>query len=88
MFTGVDRDVCDRGGACVGVVDRVIRRRDDVFDLSGQRFGVLLVESWAYREALQGASYWTCVCECGRKKLVRSDNLKRNKVCLCKRTRV
>lgn len=44
-------------------------------DLTGQRFGRLVVESFAGR--VNKRSYWNCICDCGNKHTVRADILKR-----------
>lgn len=43
-------------------------------DLTGQRFGRLTVISRA--ESKSGRPYWLCVCDCGKKKVVRASHLK------------
>lgn len=46
-------------------------------DLSGLRFGKLLVENWELKKTKNGKnrSYWLCKCECGNKILARHDGL-------------
>lgn len=46
----------------------------ELIDLTGQRFGRLTVTS---RADTNGGVFWNCVCDCGGKKIVRSDHLKR-----------
>lgn len=42
-------------------------------DLTGQRFGRLVVEEFAYRKNKK--TYWKCKCDCGRECFVCSPNL-------------
>lgn len=44
-------------------------------DLTGQRFGRLLVESYAGKKT--GRTAWNCLCECGNLTVVRGDALNR-----------
>lgn len=44
-------------------------------DLTGTRFGRLLVTSYAGRQARN--TYWNCLCDCGRFRRVGAANLKR-----------
>jgi hypothetical protein len=57
-------------------------------DLTGQKFGELLVESRA-ASTPGGAVRWNCVCSCGGRSLVMTANLRHNKTtsCGCKRSR-
>lgn len=50
-------------------------------DLTGQRFGRLLVIGLAPRTTRK--KYWACVCDCGNKKLVRVDSLTSGNVTSC-----
>lgn len=43
-------------------------------DLTGQKFGFLTVLELAYTKNRK--SYWLCLCDCGNKKIIRSDCLK------------
>ena len=54
-------------------------------ELSGQQFGRLYVDGFAYSEG--GKAFWTCVCDCGNETDVRSDHLQVGRVvsCGCKR---
>ena len=45
--------------------------------LNGSRFGRLVVQSWA------GNSSWICLCDCGRKSIVLTANLKRGNTTSC-----
>ena len=44
-------------------------------DLSGQRFGILTVISYAGKDD-NNKTNWLCVCACGRKKVIRATSLK------------
>lgn len=48
-------------------------RREKV-DLTGQRFGRLVVESFAFER--KGHFYWNCVCDCGGKSTSEGSRLK------------
>lgn len=52
-------------------------------DLSGKRFGNLVVISEAYSDKKH--LYWNCVCDCGNEKVVSGDSLKQGltKSCGC-----
>jgi hypothetical protein len=52
-------------------------------DLTGQRFGKLLVKSYA--GYLSGSAGWLCECDCGRTKVIRSAGLRagRSRSCGC-----
>ncbi|MGM0841378.1 MAG: hypothetical protein ACQEWE_11655 [Bacillota bacterium] len=43
-------------------------------DLTGKKFGLLLVEEFAFKEDRR--SYWQCTCNCGSEPVVRHDHLK------------
>jgi hypothetical protein len=47
-----------------------------MIDLSGQRFGQLLVLRRADKTDSKHNSYWLCRCDCGKLKTVRGGNLK------------
>lgn len=49
----------------------------DEYDLTGMRFGRLLVLERAEERTSWGAIQWRCRCDCGREKLVATGNLKR-----------
>lgn len=53
-------------------------------DLTGQRFGRLTVESFLYMDKNRH-SMWICKCDCGKTKIVQSNNLKsgHTKSCGC-----
>lgn len=52
-------------------------------DLTGQRFGKLLVLS--YENTVRGHNQWRCQCDCGKTTVVRESNLKNgfSKSCGC-----
>ena len=54
-------------------------------DLTGQRFGSLLVVERDYSKSQNGHRYacWKCLCDCGEVIIVTSDNLKRQRSCGC-----
>lgn len=54
-------------------------------DLTGERFGRLVVESLNNGERKSRAKYWNCLCDCGTRKVVRGTSLtrKRTKSCGC-----
>lgn len=49
-------------------------------DLVGQRFGKLIVEAFAYSNP---KSHWLCRCDCGVRKIIRVDVLKKCGGCGC-----
>ena|SRR3990167_864845 len=42
-------------------------------DLTGKRFGCLLVKKYSCSK--DGKSYWECVCDCGKEKIIRGASL-------------
>ena len=50
------------------------------YDLTGQRFGRLLVVSWAKSD---NGAWWKCSCDCGNFKIVYSGNLRQGCVQSC-----
>lgn len=54
-------------------------------NLAGRRFGALTVgDSFERRKASNGTKiYWSCACDCGQSKQVRSDHLTLGKVVSC-----
>lgn len=50
-------------------------------DISGQRFGRLVVS--CYSHSLNHKAYWLCVCDCGGSAVVRADALKRGRTTSC-----
>ena len=59
-------------------------------DLTGQRFGKLLVESIApkRKSGNQYVTMWNCVCDCGNKTVVRSGDLRNGKTITCGNKRI
>lgn len=55
------------------------KRRKDII---GNKYGRLLVESFAYINT-SGQSYWNCRCDCGNIKTIRSSHLKSGSVQSC-----
>lgn len=53
-----------------------------LIDLTGQRFGRLLVLEYR-RAGGGGAAYWRCLCDCGTEKLVTGGSLRRNNTRSC-----
>ena|SRR5215216_844136 len=56
-----------------------------VIDLTGQRFGKLVVIEQAPSRGSQKRAYWRAVCDCGNETVVRSNNLRsgQTKSCGC-----
>jgi len=50
-----------------------------VIDLTGQRFGRLLVVSQVPRESAKAITYWNCLCDCGTPCVVRSGDLRKKR---------
>lgn len=50
-------------------------------DLIGEKFGKLTVVSFVDKKGTR--TYWNCVCECGGKRIVSNDHLKRGDVTDC-----
>lgn len=58
--------------------------REQVRDLTGQRFGKLtVVGDSGRRRAAQGGILWTCRCDCGQEKAVRQDALTGGRTTSC-----
>lgn len=55
-------------------------------DITGQRFGELIVLKRDIREDKSRNMYWLCKCDCGKEKAIRSDALRKGvtKSCGCK----
>ena len=51
------------------------RRRSQILDLANQRFGKLVVESFAGKNRW-GAALWLCRCDCGKTKVIVSGHLR------------
>lgn len=54
-------------------------------DLTGQRFGFLVVQSFAFYSKQKRHCYWNCLCDCGNKSIVSAQCLRRGytKSCGC-----
>lgn len=63
-------------------IDIENRKGNGFENLIGQKFGRLTVLGLSEKKSGR-KSYWVCECECGNKKLVRSDCLKRGQVQSC-----
>lgn len=50
-------------------------------DLSGERFGKLLILSRA--ESIKKHTAWNCLCDCGKQKVIRGSNLRTGKSSSC-----
>ncbi len=52
-------------------------------DLTGNRYGSLVVQGFAFSR--NGESFWNCLCDCGKQKTIRGNNLRRgiSKTCGC-----
>lgn len=50
-------------------------------DLSGKKFGHLLVKSFAYK--LHSHSYWNCICDCGNECIKSISYLNKSKYLMC-----
>lgn len=55
----------------------------NVKDLTGQRFGELVVIEATNRRSNKGSVMWHCVCSCGQHTLVNSDNLTKTRIRSC-----
>lgn len=56
-------------------------KRENIIDLSGKRYGRLLVKK--IHPTIKGDAYFDCVCDCGREKVARGRDLKRGSVKSC-----
>lgn len=50
-------------------------------DITGQKFGKLKVEKFAYIKSR--SAYWLCECECGNKKIIKGTNLRTGETLSC-----
>ena len=59
-----------------------------LIDLTGQRFGRLVVLEKDKNRITNSGSYWICKCDCGKTKSVKSSSLRRGEIqsCGCYRT--
>lgn len=53
------------------------------FNLIGQRFGKLLVESRIGAKHVNRQIYWKCLCDCGNTSEVRTSHLRKGKIVSC-----
>jgi len=69
--------------------ENMAKIRPETLDLVGEKYGKLLVKSKAKTTITQGKhrelykSYWNCVCECGNKCVVSTNNLRMGKTQSC-----
>lgn len=65
---------------CRRVVDGKVVRRD----ISGQKFGRLLVCSFSHMDS-RGRLFWNCTCDCGKNKVVQGSDIEggRSRSCGC-----
>ena len=54
-----------------------------LIDLTGQKFGRLVVIEKDINRKTTSGSYWICKCECGNIKSVKSSSLRRNEILSC-----
>lgn len=54
-----------------------------MIDLTGQRFGRLLVKEKDNNRITKSGSYWICQCDCGVIKSIRSSSLRRGEIQSC-----
>lgn len=54
-----------------------------LIDLTGQKFGKLLVISKDINKKTNSGSYWICKCDCGKIKSVKSSSLRRGEIQSC-----
>lgn len=66
----------------------IFRRRrsigmSKIIDLTGQRFGRLIVLEKDESRKTNSGSYWICQCDCGKQKSIRSSSLRRGEIVSC-----
>lgn len=54
-----------------------------LIDLTGQRFGRLVVLKKDNERITKNGSYWICKCDCGKEKSIRSSSLRRGEITSC-----
>lgn len=54
-----------------------VQRPNRIVDLSGQKFGMLVVQGLVPERSTQGHVLWMCICDCGTIKNIMGSNLKR-----------
>lgn len=52
-------------------------------DLTGKRFGRLVVLEYALTSK-HGGAYWLCLCDCGNKKIIKSQHLRSGHIVSCR----
>jgi len=52
-------------------------------DITGRRFGRLVVTGHDHRDREEKKSYWQCLCDCGKKSIVRGCSLKNGDTTSC-----
>ncbi len=57
------------------------KRRSDLIDITGAKINLWTVLE--YDKCINRQTYWICVCECGTKRSVRRDSLRKYKSCGC-----
>jgi len=61
------------------------RVKKELIDLTGKRFGRLIVKEVAYRLKENGSQYyWKTICDCGNEKTIRGDHLKAGLISSCR----
>lgn len=53
-------------------------------DISGKKFGRLVVIDFAYNKGSGGHSYWNCVCDCGNKIIARGSHIRCGNIKSCR----
>jgi hypothetical protein len=48
----------------------------NVKDMTGQRFGLLTVISFAYLKGKNKVAYWNCECDCGNTKSISGNSMR------------
>lgn len=66
-----------------GCIRKELAKRKKYVDISGQRFGRLVVKSLAHTDG--NNAYWNCVCDCGKEIVVKAGSLRsgHTKSCGC-----
>lgn len=68
---------------CLNHEKIVQRGQNSKKDLSGQKFGKLLVLKDSGKRGQKGEVYWTCLCDCGKETLVYGSNLVQHRILSC-----
>lgn len=90
----VKAEVLSRGGVkscgCLRRETTKKRGQANALDLTGQKFGRLIVVQKTDERSRDGEIMWLCECECGNYKIVRTSSLKNNNIrsCGCLNTEV